>query len=429
MSKPLRLGLLGLGSVGTGFLNHFQSNQGLTIKQEKLSLNQVAVRQVTPEREAMMPAGCQLVGDWRAVVNNPEIDLVAEAMGVDPDGTPSNALEAARISLNSGKDFVTSNKNLIALHGPELFRLAEEKGRNILFESTVCAGTPLLAPLYRGLASIGVTAVHGILNGTCNFILSEMETRGLSMEEGISLAQKLGYAESDPSADVDGFDPAYKLLILAGVVFGKNFRLEDVEIQGIRSISPTELSLAKDHGLKIKLMGSIHRLDCGKFLLRIRPVLLKDSHSLARVDGAMNALEVQTESLGAFFFMGPGAGGEITAAGMLSDATAISRSRKTGGRPVFPTWPEMHEEAGALHNHRAPYYLRAGSEFISQLTAFSTAKMIDDRKDAYLLTAEEFSQCKSKLIDLSRHREDICVLEVFDEETREALLTPRMHAS
>ena len=261
------------------------------------------------------------------LARSPDNDLFVELIG-GSDGVAKAAVEAA---LSIGKPVVTANKALIATHGPSLAAIAEETGAALMFEAAVMGGTPAVKLLREALVGDEIDAVAGILNGTCNYILTEMEATGRGFPEVLAEAQALGYAEADPTTDVGGFDAGHKITILAALAFGCAPTLAAAEIEGVGDIEILDIRLAKDLGYRIKLVASALRSTAG-VLLRVHPALVPLDHPLARVDGALNALFVQGRTTGRIFVQGPGAGGGPTAAAVAADISDVMTGAR---RPVF----------------------------------------------------------------------------------------------
>lgn len=310
MSKVVA-GLIGLGTVGTGVVK-------LLERQKHIRLKTIAVRNLQKERE-VNPA-CLFTENVQDIIQDPEIELVIEvAGGIEP---VYSYLEAA---LRAGKHVVTANKKLLARRGPELFSLARAKGVNIFFEASVAGGVPLISTLQKGLNANLIRSVAGILNGTTNYILSRMHSNGCSFAEALKEAQELGFAEADPTDDVEGHDVAHKLSILAALSFGRFANPEQIYREGITTITTKDIALAKAHGCVIKLIGLGLPQENNKVELRVHPVLVPFGHPFYAVNGAENAILVNGSAVGQILLSGPGAGREPTASAVVGDALNLAQ--------------------------------------------------------------------------------------------------------
>ena len=327
MSKTeWRVGVAGLGTVGGGLLNFLSDRAGFAPAGGKAVVTGVSARSRSRPRPFDI-SNLPWFDDPVELAKSPDIDIFVELIG-GSDGPAKAAVEAA---LNVGKPVVTANKALIAEHGAELASLAESKGVPLLFEAAVMGGTPAVKMLREAMVGDDVKSVAGILNGTCNYILSEMDSSGRSFADVLSEAQRLGYAEADPTMDVGGFDAAHKISILAALAFGCAPNYAAAEIEGIDQVALLDIQLAKDLGYKIKLIASANRSDEG-VLVRVHPTLVAQSHPLAQAGGALNALFIEGTRIGRIFIQGPGAGSGPTAAAVAADIADVMTAAK---RPVF----------------------------------------------------------------------------------------------
>jgi len=286
------------------------------------------------------------------LANNPDIDCLVELVG----GAGEPALSAIEAALKSGKSVVTANKALIAKHGVRLAQAAEKHGGALNFEAAVGAAIPVIKTLREGFAATGVNRVYGILNGTCNYILTRMEQEGLSFAECLKDAQRLGYAEADPSFDVDGHDTAQKLAILASLAFGTKVAERAVYVEGISSIAPEDLRAASDLGYRVKLLGVAVRTAKG-IEQRVHPTMVPKSTSIAQVMGVTNAVTIDGEGIPPITLVGPGAGGAATASAVLADIADIARGVRVNpfGRPVDRL---RVTEKAPMERHEGGYYIR-----------------------------------------------------------------------
>ncbi|MDZ4789523.1 MAG: homoserine dehydrogenase [Blastochloris sp.] len=350
--KRVGIGLVGCGVVGGGVIHHLARNHDLLAQRSGVDLfiAQVAVRDVTKTRGV---DAALLTRDWRQVVNNPEVKIVVEMMG----GT-TLAREVAEAAIRAGKPLVTANKALLAECGVELFNLAEQHKVPIYFEASVAGGIPILKALREGLRANHILGIHGIINGTCNYILSRMADEGKSYEEVLADAKRLGYAEADEALDVDGIDAAHKAVILASLSYGFWVRMDQLYVEGIRKVTALDMEFAKKLGYAIKLLATIRPNQDRAVEVRVHPTLIPRSHVLASVSGAYNAVAVQGDVVGNTLFYGRGAGPDATASAVLSDMVeaAVTLNENCAYRGF-----ERHELYGktvAMLDVTTRYYVR-----------------------------------------------------------------------
>lgn len=319
--KPVKIGILGLGTVGGGTVNVLARNgQEITRRAgREIRVAQASARDLK-KRRACSLEGIELVPDPHTITRNPEIDVVVELMGGDE---PARTLVLEAIA--QGKHVVTANKALIAVHGNEIFTQAQKKGVMVAFEAAVAGGIPIIKCLREGLAGNRIEWLAGIINGTSNFILSEMRDKGVDFADVLKEAQRLGYAEADPTFDVEGIDAAHKLTILAAIAFGIPLKFKQVFIEGISKITRMDVQYAENMGYRLKLLGIARRTQDG-IELRVHPTLIPARRLLANVDGAMNAVLVKGDAVGATMFYGAGAGAEPTASAVVADLVDIART-------------------------------------------------------------------------------------------------------
>ncbi|WP_309088771.1 homoserine dehydrogenase [Phenylobacterium sp.] len=326
MTKTWRIGVAGLGTVGAGLLTFLAEHPGFAPAGGKAVVSGVSARSRSRPRPFDI-SGLAWFDDPVALAQSEETDIFVELVG-GSDGPAKAAVEAA---LSAGKPVVTANKALIAEHGAELAALAEAKGAPLLFEAAVMGGTPAVKMVREALVGDEIKSVAGILNGTCNYILTEMEATGRSFAEVLAEAQRLGYAEADPTMDVGGFDAAHKISILAALAFGCAPNYAAAEIEGIDQVDLLDIHMARDLGYRIKLVASADRSADG-VLVRVHPSLAPLNHPLAMAGGALNALFIEGTRVGRIFVQGPGAGAGPTAAAVAADIADVM----TGAvRPVF----------------------------------------------------------------------------------------------
>jgi len=354
--RGLRRGLVGLGTIGTGVVRLLQAQADTIAQRLAAPLELVRIADIDLERDRGVSLDAyRLSGDWREVATAPDVDLVIELVG----GT-GVAREVVVTALGAGKDVVTANKALLSRHGPELFAVAQRSGADIAFEASVAGTIPVLRALREGLCADRLEAVHGIVNGTCNFILSEMDAGGEPYAACLKRAQDLGYAESDPTLDVSGGDSAQKLAILLGLAFGMHVHPDDLPTEGIERVSPLDMEFARQLGLRIKLLAVAKEHATG-VEARVGPTLIPASSVLAGVTGAMNAVEVRGRHSGPTLYYGAGAGALPTASAVLGDVMELARNRRRGvsGRVPPLGTPLLREpRLCSLEETEAEYYLR-----------------------------------------------------------------------
>lgn len=323
--KPVKVGLLGLGTVGTGVVRIVEGHQedlksrtGSPIVIEKILVqNRSKARSI-----AIQPD--KLTENPYDIIHHPDIDVVIEVMG-----GVGHAKEYIMEALARGKHVVTANKDLMALHGPELLLKAEENGCDVLYEASVAGGIPIIRTLVDGFSSDRITKIMGIVNGTTNYILTKMSQEGASYQEVLKEAQQLGYAEADPTSDVEGLDAARKMTILSTLGFRTNVSLEDVSTKGISAVSSEDIAYAKRLGYELKLLGIAESQD-DYISVTVEPTMVKKSHPIAAVNGVFNAVYVYGEAVGETMFYGPGAGELPTATSIVADLAAVVQNMQLG---------------------------------------------------------------------------------------------------
>jgi homoserine dehydrogenase len=391
MNAPLRVGIAGLGTVGAEVVRLIEQ-QGKTLAAR--SGRGVRVVAVTARSKAKK-RGLDLRSiDWakspQALADDPNIDCFVELMG----GSGEPALSAIEIALKAGKSVVTANKALIAKHGLRLAHAAEKHGGAFNFEAAVGAAIPVIKTLREGLAGTGINRVYGILNGTCNYILTRMEQEGLSFAECLKDAQRLGYAEADPSFDVDGHDTAQKLAILASLAFGTKVAENAVYVEGISSIAPEDLRAAAELGYRVKLLGVAVRTEKG-IEQRVHPTMVPKSSSIAQVIGVTNAVTIDGEGIPPITLVGPGAGGAATASAVVADIADVARGIRAlpFGRPV----EQLRATSKApMERHEGGYYIRLMARDLA-----GTAATIATRLAEQKISLESIVQRHSNGLDLT----------------------------
>ncbi|MFC4769653.1 homoserine dehydrogenase [Effusibacillus consociatus] len=354
MKQQVKIGMLGLGTVGSGVVQVFRENGEELEKRTGLPIHikSIVVRDLEKERLVDVPTEL-LTTDAQAVVNDPDIDIIVEVMG-GIEGTKDLLLTAFR----NRKSVVTANKDLIAEHGDELTFAATENGCDFLYEASVGGGIPIIRPLRKDLAGNRINEVMGIVNGTTNFILTRMSQLGVSFEDALKEAQELGYAEANPASDVEGWDAGRKIAIVASLAFNSRVNFPDVDVEGITSITSTDIEHAKQLGYAIKLIGSAQEKDTGKISAQVFPALVPLAHPLASVNGAYNAIFVRGNAIGEAMFLGLGAGQLPTASAVVGDIVEAVRNFHAGTRGKFLVDCYAKKEVqSALENHHQ-FYLR-----------------------------------------------------------------------
>jgi homoserine dehydrogenase len=352
MNAPLRLGIAGLGTVGASVARLLQQNGDSFVAQLGRSVRVSAVSARSRERaRGFDMEGVAWHDDAVGLARSNSIDVFVELIG----GEDGPAHDGVRAALETGKGVVTANKALLAKHGVALAKLAEERGAQLSFEAAVGGGIPIIKTLREALAGNRLTRVYGILNGTCNFILTRME-EGATYAAALEEAQALGYAEADPSFDVEGHDAAQKLAILTSVAFGTEIDRESVFVEGISSIEPEDLAAADELGYRLKLLGVAQRTESG-IEQRVHPTMVPRDCDIARVTGVTNAVAVDGDFIGSVILSGPGAGGNATASAVVGDIIDLARGIKVPplGRPAATLEPYRQARIQA---HEGGYYLR-----------------------------------------------------------------------
>src|SRR5450830_571885 len=318
--KSIKIGLLGLGNVGYGTFSVLRRNQE-EIKRRAgrgIEVVAVAVRDVA-RAEALVAGACKVVNDPFEVVNDPDIDIVVELIG-----GYELARELVLQAIANGKHVVTANKALLAVHGNEIFAAAQEKGVMVAFEAAVAGGIPIIKALREGLTANRIEWLAGIINGTTNFILSEMRDKGLDFDTALKQAQELGYAEVDPTFDIEGVDAAHKVTLMSAIAFGIPVQFDKAHVEGITKLGAADIRYAEQLGYRIKLLGITKRTAAG-IELRVHPSLVPTKRLIANVEGAMNAVMVQGDAVGTTLYYGKGAGSEPTASAVIADLVDITR--------------------------------------------------------------------------------------------------------
>ncbi|OYD56176.1 homoserine dehydrogenase [Fictibacillus aquaticus] len=353
MGEHVAIGILGLGTVGSGVVRMVHGHQeelqhkvGCKVVVEKVLVQDLEKeRRVSPKQE-------WLTLDPDDVLSNPNIDVVIEVMG-----GIGLARKYILQALNNGKHVITANKDLMALHGAELLKTAADNGCDLFYEASVAGGIPIIRALKEGLASDRITKMMGIVNGTTNYILTKMDKQQLSFQDVLKEAQELGFAEADPTSDVEGLDAARKMAILSTLGFSMNIHLDDVDVKGITGVTKEDIDYARQFGYTIKLIGNA-RKDDGKVEVSVEPTLLPDTHPLSSVHNEYNAVYIYGEAVGETMFFGPGAGELPTATSVVSDLVAVIRNMRLGVNGKNDVAPQYEKQLKPLDEIHGKFYYR-----------------------------------------------------------------------
>jgi homoserine dehydrogenase len=356
--KPIQVGLLGLGTVGSGTIEVLRRNREEISRRagRDIVIKVASARDLTKERSVSLE-GIELVPTARQIVARPDIDIVVELIGGD-----TVARDLVLEAIDNGKHVVTANKALLAMHGTEIFARAHAKGVMVAFEASVAGGVPIIKAIREGLTANRIEWIAGIINGTCNYILTEMRDKGLPFDMVLAEAQRLGYAETDPAFDVEGVDAAHKLTILAAIAFGIPMQFDKVYTEGITKLTAIDLKYAEGLGYRIKLIGLTRRTPKG-IELRVHPTLIPARRLIANVEGVMNAVLVKGDAVGPTLFYGRGAGAEATASAVVADLVDVTRMATSDPEhrvPHLAFQPDRLSDAPilAMEDIETGYYLR-----------------------------------------------------------------------
>lgn len=370
LGRPLRIGIAGLGTVGAALIN-ILNNDGEAIARKlgrRIVVSAVSARSRHRERGVSIDEFAWF-DDPVALAKSPDVDLFVELVG----GEDGPAFASVSAALERGCPVITANKALLARHGVALAAMAEKNGAQLGFEAAVAGGIPVIKTLREGLGSSSIARVYGIMNGTCNYILTRMGAESISFEECLKDAQELGYAESDPTFDIEGFDTAHKLAILTSLCFGTEIAADQVFVEGIARITQADIKVAADLGYKIKLLGMAQKRADG-IEQRVHPTLVRKTSSIAGVDGVLNAVALETNHVQELLLAGPGAGGEATAASVLSDILDIARGTHVPPLGV-PTDDLVPCARAPMRVHEGGYYIRLNARDVPGALAAIATRM------------------------------------------------------
>lgn len=330
--KPINIGLLGIGTVGSGTFTVLKRNQEEIARRagREIVIKIIADRDIDKARKIVGDDGIFITSDANEVVTHPDVDIVVELIG-----GYTTAKELTLKAIENGKHVVTANKAMLASHGTEIFSAAEKQGVMVAFEAAVAGGIPIIKALREGLTANRIEWIAGIINGTGNFILSEMRSKGLSFDTVLEQAQELGYAEADPTFDIEGIDAAHKISIMASIAFGIPIQFDKVYTEGITKLTGEDISYAEELGYRIKLLGITKKTSKG-IELRVHPTLIPSRRLIANVEGVMNAVVVKGDAVGPTLYYGPGAGAEPTASAVVADLVDVTRMHTVDPKQRVP---------------------------------------------------------------------------------------------
>lgn len=398
--KPIKVGLLGFGVVGSGTWTVLNRNADEIARRAGCRIEIVRIATRNPSKISGVPGHVQVDNDLMGLVRDPEIDIVVELIGGS-----TLARELILAAIDEGKHVVTANKALLALHGNEIFAKASSKGVMVAFEAAVAGGIPIIKSIREGLTANRIQWLAGIINGTTNFILSEMRRRNLDFATALQEAQDFGYAEADPTFDIEGVDAAHKLAILASIAFGIKIQFDKVYVEGISQLAQEDFTHAQSLGYRIKLLAiAKHRKD--GIELRVHPALVKRNELIANVEGSMNAILVHGDAVGETLYYGPGAGSEPTASAVVADLVDVTRMYQTDPENRVP---HLAFQANALAEYpilpieevETSYYLRLLVDDRAGVMAEITRVLAEDNISIDSMIQEQVNDGKATIIFLT----------------------------
>ncbi|MER9128399.1 homoserine dehydrogenase [Mesorhizobium sp. M0768] len=427
MAEALRVGIAGLGTVGASVARVLRDKAAELTRQCGRDIVVSAVSARDPKRDRGVYLGtAQWFDDAVKMAQTAEIDVFVELIGGD-EGPSRSSVKAA---LEAGRHVVTANKALLAKHGVALAEIAERKGVLLNYEAAVAGGIPVIKTMREAMAGNSVTRVFGILNGTCNYILTRMEAEGLSFDACLKDAQRLGYAEADPTFDIEGHDTAHKLSILTSLAFGTKIAANDIYMEGISNISQADIRAAGDLGYRIKLLGVAQRTESG-IEQRVHPTMVPTASVIAQVHGVTNAVAIETDILGELLLSGPGAGGNATASAVIGDIADIAKSRPgfqhgpVFGRPAKELKPYKKAQ---MRSHAGGYFIRLTVHDRLGVFAAIAKRMADN--DISLESIVQHSagpetEAQKTVILVTHETTEAAVRKAVDGITRDSLLTDK----
>jgi len=401
--KSMNVGLLGIGTVGLGTYRVLNRNQEEIERRAGRNIHISMVADLDVEKaKSLVNSDCTVVSDAKEIIAHPDIDIVVELIG-----GYGIAFELVMSAIESGKHVVTANKALLAMHGTEIFEAAHRKGVMVAFEASVAGGIPIIKALREGLTANRIEWIAGIINGTTNFILSQMREKNWSFQQALETAQALGYAESDPTFDIQGIDAAHKASIMASISFGIRMPFQSAYIEGIAQLQSQDIQFAEQLGYRIKLLGIAKQAKAG-IELRIHPCLVPANSIIANVEGAMNAVMVQADAVGTTLYYGKGAGGEPTASAIIADLVDITRLHTADPLnrvPHLAFQPQAIRDVSILSMDQVvtAYYLRLGVADQAGVLASVTGLLAEFNIsiDAMLQQASHSKEERTELIILT----------------------------
>lgn len=408
MNKSITVGLLGLGTVGSGVIEILRDHKERIEHKTgcDVTIKSVLVSDMAKERE--VPAETELTDRYEDITRDPDIDVIVEVMG-GIDHTLTIMLEA----IEHGKHIVTANKDLVAQHGEQLFEACQKHNCDLYYEASVAGGIPIIRSIMDGLSSDRITKMMGIVNGTTNYIMTKMAQDGVDFDSVLKEAQDLGFAEADPTADVDGLDAARKMTILSILGFSMPYSLEDVDVKGIRGISSDDITYAEELGYRIKLIG-IAENDANGVSVSVEPTLLPVEHPLSSVNDEFNAVYVYGDAVGETMFYGPGAGKLPTATAVVSDLIAVLKNIRLGTTGTAYVQPQFPKQVRAQSEKLTKKYIR--------LHVDDQSGMLKELTNIFAEYSISFDQFTQKATDQEGERELMMVTHKVSEEDFEKAL-------
>jgi homoserine dehydrogenase len=426
MAEALRVGIAGLGTVGASVVRVLAHKSGELTRQcgREVAVTAVAARDRNKDRGIDL-GNTQWFDDPIELARSAEIDVFVELIG----GEEGAALASVEAALEAGRHVVTANKALLAKHGVSLAEAAEKHGVLLNYEAAVAGGIPIIKTMREALAGNNVSRVFGILNGTCNYILTRMEAEGISFDECLADAQRLGYAEADPTFDIEGNDTAHKLSILTSLAFGTRIAADDIYLEGISNITQADIRAAGELGYRIKLLGVAQKTESG-IEQRVHPTMVPTASVIAQVHGVTNAVAIETDILGELLLSGPGAGGNATASAVVGDIADIAKSRPGFQHvPVFG-WPARDlkpYKTARMRSHEGGYFIRLTVHDRIGVFAAIARRMADNdiSLESIVQRAAESSETEKTVILVTHETTEAAVRKAVDGITKDGHLTAK----